>query len=61
MNVKYTIQQCLENCSGENHLDWVNVDELLSLDEAIKTFNELKEYRHNKRFRLLKERFEVIG
>lgn len=61
MSVKYTIQSCINGLSGDKYWHWLNEDVVFSLDKAIETLLELKELYPNKRFRLLREEFEVVG
>lgn len=61
MNVKYTIQSCINGLSGDRYWNWVNEDVVFSMDMAIETLLELRKIYPSKRFRLLREEFEVIG
>jgi len=61
MNVKYTIQSCINGLSGDRYWNWVNEDVVFSMDMAIETLLELRKIYPSKRFRLLREWFEVIG
>ena len=61
MNVKYTIQSCINGLSGDCYWDWQEEYVQLSLDKAIESLLELREKYPRERFRLLREEFEVIG